>query len=198
MAACVSLPGTNARFDTEMENKPRHTIVQTVKEYGKKLFRFIRGRVDSDEDAEDILQEVWYQLSNVLHLEEIEQMSGWLHRVARNKIIDKYRRPATGPLEESTDDEDGFGFKTVLLADATTPETAYLKDVFWNELLAALDALPEAQRQVFVWNELDGLTLQQIADKTGENLKTIISRKGYAVKQLRKKLETIYNEILYY
>lgn len=181
-----------------MAEGTRNPIVQTVKEYGKKLFRFIRGRVNSDEDAEDILQDVWYQLSNVLNLDDIEQMNGWLHRVARNKIIDKYRKPAMDSLEASSSKEDGFNFKELLIADATTPETAYLKDLFWNELFTALDELPEVQRQVFIWNELDDMTLQQIADKTGENLKTIISRKGYAVKHLRKRLETSYNEILYY
>lgn len=183
--------------NTITEKSSRQTVVNVVKDYGKKLLGFIRRRVDSDEDAEDILQDVWYQLSNVLNLDSIEQMNGWLHRVARNKIIDKYRKPTTDALEPDANNDE-FNFKAVLLAEATTPETAYLKEVFWNELFTALKELPETQRQVFVWNELEDLTLQQIADMTGENLKTIISRKGYAVKHLRKKLQTVYNEILYY
>ena len=75
-----------------MPDTTADTIVNTIKSYGKRLFGFIRGRVRNDEDAEDILQDVWYQLSNAVNVEEIEQMSGWLHRVARNKITDKYRK----------------------------------------------------------------------------------------------------------
>jgi len=186
--------------DTPRQDAPGQKIVQTVKEYGKRLFRFIRGRVKSDEDAEDILQEVWYQLSHSVNVNEIEQMSGWLFRVARNKIIDKYRRNAPDSLDAGAyEDADGeWGFKEILLADPGNPETEYLRDVFWQELFAALEELPENQRQVFVWNELEDLTLQEIADRTGQNLKTIISRKGYAVKHLRKKLEDLYGDFFEY
>ncbi len=183
-----------------MVDTSRQKIIQTVKDYGGRLFGFIRGRVKSDEDAEDILQEVWYQLSHVVNVEEIEQMSGWLFQVARNKIIDKYRKKTTDSLEDFTyEDADGaFSLKDILLAEDTDPETEYLQEVFWQELFAALNELPENQRQVFVWNELEDMTLQQIADRTGEKLKTIISRKGYAVKHLRRKLATLYQEFLYF
>ncbi len=83
-----------------------------------------------------------------------------------------------------------------LLPDDNDPESVYIKEVFWEELFAALDELPENQKQVFIWNELEDKTLQQIADETGEKLKTIISRKGYAVKYLRRRLEVLYNEFL--
>ncbi len=183
-----------------MVDTSRQKIIQTVKDYGSRLFGFIRGRVKSDEDAEDILQEVWYQLSHVVNVEEIEQMSGWLFQVARNKIIDKYRKKTTDSLEDFTyEDTDGaFSLKDILLAEDVSPDTAYMQEIFWQELFAALDELPEKQRQVFVWNELEDMTLQQIADRTGEKLKTIISRKGYAVKHLRRKLATLYQEFLYF
>ncbi len=179
---------------------PRQKIVQTVKDYGKRLFRFIRGKVRSDEDAEDILQEVWYQLSHSVNVNEIEQMSSWLFRVARNKIIDKYRRKAPLPLDPLgyDDGEGAFLLKEMLLADPADPETEYFREVFWQALFAALEELPENQRQVFVWNELEAMTLQEIADKTGQNLKTIISRKGYAVKHLRKRLEVLYRDYFNY
>jgi RNA polymerase sigma factor (sigma-70 family) len=179
---------------------PRQKIVQTVKDYGKRLFRFIRGKVRSDEDAEDILQEVWYQLSHSVNVNEIEQMSGWLFRVARNKIIDKYRRKTPLPLDVPAYDEGegAFLLKEMLLADPADPETEYFREVFWQALFAALEELPENQRQVFVWNELEEVTLQEIADKTGQNLKTIISRKGYAVKHLRKRLEVLYRDYFTY
>jgi RNA polymerase sigma factor (sigma-70 family) len=185
---------------TRMAENPRQTIIQTVKDYGSRLFGFIRGRVKSDEDAEDILQDVWYQLSNVVNVNEIEQMSGWLFQVARNKIIDKHRKKTPDSLEAmSYEGEEGeFYLKDILLAYDTNPETEYIREVFWQELFVALEELPGNQRQVFIWNELEELTLQQIADKTGEKLKTIISRKGYAVKHLRKRLETLYNDFLNY
>ncbi len=184
----------------QMADKPRQTILQAVKEYGSRLYGFIRGKVNTDEDAEDILQDVWYQLSNAVNADEIEQMSGWLFTVARNKITDKYRKQTTYSLEEQgyEDEDREFNFEEILIIEDSNPETEYLKELFWKELFIALDELPENQKQVFVCNELEDMTLQQIADKTGENLKTIISRKGYAVKHLRKRLETIYNEILNY
>ena len=179
---------------------PRQKIVQTVKDYGKRLFRFIRGKVRSDEDAEDILQEVWYQLSHSVNVNEIEQMSSWLFRVARNKIIDKYRRKTPLSLDPPGYDEGegAFLLKEMLLADPADPETEYFREVFWQALFAALEELPENQRQVFVWNELEDMTLQEIADRTGHNLKTIISRKGYAVKHLRKRLEVLYRDYFNY
>ncbi len=181
------------------ETKGEH-IAATITEYGKRLFFFIRGKVATDEDAEDILQDVWYQLSNAVNIEEIEQMSGWLHRVARNKITDSYRKKKPELLDDYTyENEDGeLGFADILLLDSSDPETKYIRDLFWEELFAALDELPENQKQVFVQNELEDKTLQQIADATNENLKTIISRKGYAVKHLRKRLQNLYDELINY
>lgn len=183
-----------------MANAPAQNIVKAVTDYGKGLFSFIRRRVKTEEDAQDVLQDVWYQLSNVVDIDEIEQLSGWLYRVARNKIIDRYRKKTPEALDDlGIEGEDGsFNFNEILLADDDDPETVYVKELFWQELLAALDELPENQRRVFVWNELEDKTLQQIANETGDKLKTIISRKGYAVKHLRTRLETLYNEFLNY
>lgn len=183
-----------------MADSTRQNIVNTIKQYGKGLFSFIRGKVSSEQDAEDILQDVWYALSNVVNIAEIEQMSGWLFRVAKNRIIDKYRKGSTEYLEDLAfdDDETDFDLNDILLADDDDPETAYLKDMFWQELFAALDELPEKQREVFVLNELEDKTLQQIAEESGVNLKTIISRKGYAVKYLRERLAYLYNELMDY
>src|SRR3954468_14380408 len=116
-----------------MPDTTADTIVNTIKAYGKRLFGFIRGRVRNDEDAEDILQDVWYQLSNVVNVNEIEQMSGWLFQVARNKIIDKHRKKTPDSLEAmSYEEEEGeFYLKDILLADDTNPETEYIREVFW-------------------------------------------------------------------
>ena len=184
------------RIDILMPKPPPPTVGQVVKDYSTRLFRFIRGWVGSDQDAEDILQEVWYQLSHSVNIEEISQISGWLYRVARNKITDTYRKKKPDSLEDY--DHDGFGLKDILLADAPTPEAEELKELFWSELFTALDELPDKQRHAFVKNELEGQTLQQIADETGANLKTVISRKGYAVKHLRRRLAALYDEFLSY
>lgn len=183
---------------TLMADRKKQHIIQVVKEYGNRLFGFIRGRVNTDEDAEDILQDVWYQFTNTSASQTIEQVSGWLFAVARNKITDKYRKQKPALLDDySYQDEEGeFQFKDILFLNDPNPETAALQKLFWEELFAALENLPENQRQVFVWNELEDMTLQEIASKTGEPLKTIISRKRYAVQFLRKQLQYIYNDLL--
>lgn len=183
-----------------MAAKPKQNIVQAVKDYGKKLFGFIRGRVNTDEDAEDILQDVWYQFTNTAATETIEQVSGWLFAVARNKITDKYRRKQPELLDNySYEDEEGeLHFTDIFLTGNNNPETEHLRNIFWEELFAALEELPENQRNVFVQNELEDKTLQQIADESGENLKTIISRKRYAVQHLRKRLQHLYNDLINY
>jgi RNA polymerase sigma factor (sigma-70 family) len=174
-----------------------HSKTGSVKEYGKKLFAFIRGKVGSKEDAEDILQDVWYQLYNTT--EAIDQVGAWLYRVARNKIIDRYRKKKSESLEEVFDEEDGdLGFKEILLSDSTDPETEYIKNLFWEQLHEGLRELPKEQQDVFILNELEGITFAEIADNTGENIKTLISRKGYAVKHLRNKLQILYEEFINY
>lgn len=180
----------------QMADKRERKISGVINEYGSKLFRFIRGRVPSNADAEDIAQEVWYQLSRVGELDSIEQISGWLFRVARNRITDNYRKQKTDLLEDEAfaNDEGGFNFKDLLIADSTSPEDANLKEMFWEELFKALDELPENQKNVFVWNELEDQTFQEISDRTGVNIKTLISRKRYAVQHLRVRLELLYTE----
>jgi RNA polymerase sigma factor (sigma-70 family) len=175
-------------------------IIQTVGQYGQQLLGFIRGKVRTDQDAEDILQDVWYQLSNLEEIEAIESVSGWLYKVAKNKITDRFRKKKSEHLEDHAYvNEDGeLNFKEILLAETQTPEDAYFKKLFWEELMTSLEELPEKQRDVFVQNELEGIGLQEIADKTGENIKTIISRKGYAVKYLREKLNALYKDFLNY
>ena len=182
-----------------MADQRRQNIIQAVRDYGKRLFYFIRGRVNTDEDAEDILQDVWYQFSNVLETEPIEQTSAWLFRVARNRIIDKYRKRQTASLEQEmlAEGDDGeFNFREILLAGDSTPETEHLRNLFWQQLFTALDELPAEQREVFVWNELEDIPFHKIAERTGEKVNTLISRKRYAVLHLRKRLDQLYKEII--
>lgn len=185
-------------INVSMADQKRFSITNTVQQFGKKLFGFIRGKVKSNEDAEDILQDVWFQLSNFSNIDELENLSAWLYSVARNKVTDKYRKKTNDSLEDYTfqTDDDEIDFKEILLPDDTgNPELKLFKEHFWNELMLALDELPEKQREVFVLNEIEDLTLQEIADRKGENLKTIISRKGYAIRHLRNKLNYLYQEL---
>jgi RNA polymerase sigma factor (sigma-70 family) len=182
-----------------MTDKRRQNIIQTVGNYSKRLFHFIRGRVNTDEDAEDILQDVWYQFSNLVDTESIEQASAWLFTVARNKITDKYRKQQPVLLEDELgyENEEGeWNVKEILLAENTTPETEHLRNLFWQQLFAALNELPEEQRKVFVWNELEDIPFNEIAAMTGEKVNTLISRKRYAVLHLRSRLEELYREII--
>ncbi len=175
-------------------------IVNTVKEFSNRLFNFIRGKVNSDEDAEDILQDVWYQYSNTSATETIDQISGWLFTVARNKITDKYRRKSPDLIDDFAFDEDEGGtvFSEILFSHDEEPEMVHLRNLFWEELWMALEEIPENQRLVFVQNELEDKTLQEIANQSGENIKTIISRKRYAVQHLRKRLQYLYDDLLKY
>jgi RNA polymerase sigma factor (sigma-70 family) len=175
-------------------------VVNTVKEFSNRLFNFIRGKVNSDEDAEDILQDVWYQYSNTSATETIDQISGWLFTVARNKITDKYRRKSPDLIEDFAFDEDDGGsvFNEILFSYDEEPEMVNLRNLFWEELWVALEEIPENQRLVFVQNELEDKTLQEIANESGENIKTIISRKRYAVQHLRKRLQYLYDDLLKY
>ncbi len=181
-----------------MAEQRRRNITRVVSEYGTRLFNFIRGRVPTNEDAEDILQEVWYQFSRVVDIDSIEQVSGWLYRVARNRITDRYRKKREDLIvDQQYEDEDGMTLLgDLLLIDDNTPETEMLKEIVWESLFRALDELPEEQRDVFVWNELEDQTFREISERTGINMKTLISRKRYAVLYLRERLQSLYDEFL--
>ncbi len=181
-----------------MPRKKAYVISEVIKEFSSQLSVFVTGRVNRNEDAQDIIQDVWYQLSRLTNLDELENISAWLYRVAKNKITDLYRKKADDLLEDYTyETEDGeVEIRDILLLDVTNdPELALFKQVFWDALLIALDELPEKQRQVFVLNEIEGITLQEIANMQQENIKTVISRKSYAIKHLRRRLLNLYNDL---
>lgn len=170
-------------------------VNQAVETYGNRLFRFVRARVPSVADAEDVLQDVWLQFSRVMEVDSVEQVSGWLYRVARNRITDLYRRTQPDLLEDlQSSGDDGSFIRDILIDEPQTPEEAELNDLFWEILFESLDELPEKQRQAFVWNELEDKTFQEMADESGESIKTWISRKRYAVAHLREQLQDLYNE----
>ena len=133
-----------------------------------------------------------------MNSEPIEQTGAWLYRVARNRIIDKYRKQEPDSLEEmfADDENNEFNFRELLLAGDENPETEHLRNLFWEQLFAALDELPEEQKQVFVLNELEDISFNEMAERTGEKINTLISRKRYAVLHLRKRLEQLRKDIL--
>jgi RNA polymerase sigma factor (sigma-70 family) len=178
-----------------MSSPPGKNIASVIGRFGKRLMGFIRQRVGSQADAEDILQDVWYQLTTTVDTEPIEQLSGWLFAVARNKIIDRYRKKKPESLDQLLTGE-GMDLGGILLDNSENPDSANLRALFWKTLQEALDELPEEQKAVFVWNELDDLSFKEIAELTGENVNTLISRKRYAVLHLRERLLTLYHEIV--
>jgi len=163
------------------------------------LFDFIRRQVRSEADAEDILQDVFYQLAaNDSDAEPIEQLTSWLFRVARNKIVDWYRKKKPDPLPGAQPDEDESLLWPELLMDPRQdPDAAYARSVLWDEFANAMDELPEKQRDVFVMHELEGKSFKEIAELTGEPLNTLLSRKRYAVLFLREQLQELYEELFH-
>jgi RNA polymerase sigma factor (sigma-70 family) len=174
------------------------SIEQTfVKEKGR-LFNFIRKFVPSREDAEDILQDVFYQFISYANIELIEKVNGWLFKTARNKIIDNSRKKKpdrfTDKISEDADGEEIFSVEDFLPSIDLTPEDLFLKDEFNEKFEAALNKLPDEQRDVFLMNEVDGFSFREISELTGLTVNTLLSRKHYAVKQLKKILNKYISE----
>lgn len=181
----------------------RLSVAEVVRQFRSQLKRFIGNRVDSAEDTEDILQDVFYQLAEADQLmKPIEQISGWLYSVARNRIVDSYRkkRPSliSDYLSEGEEEEESIisDISEILISNSDTPEREYLKTMIWEELEKALSELPSEQRQAFELNELQGMSFKEMALLTGETESTLISRKRYAVLHLRIRLCNLYEELV--
>lgn len=165
----------------------------------RRLRNFIRKRVADDGDAEDILQDVFYELVEAYRLmKPVEQVGAWLFRVARNRITDLFRKRKPGPLDNApmavADDEELLRLEDLLPSKDAGVEAAYARRVLLEELDAALDELPEEQRTVFIAHEIEGRSFKELAAQTGLSVNTLLSRKHYAVLHLRQRLQAIYNE----
>jgi RNA polymerase sigma factor (sigma-70 family) len=191
----------------EALNIPRPTaeqnrqISEVVRRERVRLRNFVRKRVPDAGDAEDILQEVLYELVRAYRLMlPIEHVSAWLYRVARNRIVDSFRKKRLAALEDAlaqgADDEGALTLADLLPSPDAGPEAAYARGVLLEELNAALDELPEEQRDVFIAHEIHCRSFKDIADGTGVGLNTLLSRKRYAVLHLRRRLQAIYDEYL--
>ena len=186
-------------INNNMAAAQKRNITQVINDYSKRLLRFIRKRVASEADAEDILQDVFYQF--IGNREPIEQLTSWLFTVTRNKIIDRKRKQKPDLIEDvykDADQNEALNWSEFFFDAVDNPETEYLRSLFWDTLNNALDELPEEQKLVFVLNELEGVPFKIIAEQTGETINTLISRKRYAVLHLRKRLQVLRNELLNY
>ncbi len=182
-----------------MTDKGKSNITEVINAYTKRLKGFIRKRVSNEADVEDILQDVFYQF--VGNTKPIEQLTAWLFTVTRNKITDKQRKQKPELLSDlfsDTDVETSFDWSELFFDHSNHPETAYLRNLFWETLNDALDELPAAQKEVFVLNEIEGVPFKTIAEQSGETINTLLSRKRYAVLHLRERLASLRDELLNY
>src|SRR5712671_1024390 len=174
-------------------------ISEAIERERPRLRNFIRRRVPDQSDAEDILQEVFYELVEAYRMmKPLEQVTAWLFRVARNRITDLFRskkREASREPAVTTEDGETLQWEDLLPSPDAGPESAYARSVLLEEMDAALDELPEDQREVFVAHEIEGRSFKDLAAETGLSVNTLLSRKHYAVLHLRKRLRAIYDEL---
>lgn len=188
-------------IETVMANNQNEIILHTVKTERSRLLNFIRKRVPSEEDAQDILQDVLYELVETYRvMKPVEKIAAWLFTVARNKITDLYRKKKPESLENinsySGDSDDESFFLTDLLSQRSdNADSKLIRNTILEAVQEALAELPVEQREVFVMHELEDMSFNEISKITGVGLNTLLSRKRYAVLHLRKKLQHLYDEL---
>jgi len=189
---------TVVRITERMSLEQDRRISEVVKQEQSRLRNFIRRRVPDPRDAEDILQEVFYELVEANRLlMPIEHVTGWLFRVARNRITDLFRKKKPESFSDAAvadDDGELSHLEDLLPSPDAGPDALYARSVLLEELEFALDELPEEQREVFVGHELEGRTFKEMAAETGVSVNTLLSRKRYAVLHLRERLQSVYDE----
>ncbi len=184
---------------TGMIDEQDRRITEDVEREKVRLRGFIRKHVLDEGDAEDILQEVFYELVQTYRLmKPVEKVGAWLFRVARNRIIDRFRRrkPEVSMGDDATRNNEGesFQWEDVLPSPDAGPEAAYAREILLEELESAIGDLPEEQREVFVAHEVEGLSFKELSAATGISVNTLLSRKHYAVLNLRRRLRAIHDE----
>jgi len=184
-----------------MTTEDKIRIEKLVKQEEGRLLGFIRKRVDREEDARDIAQDVYYQLTvGFDDIRSVASLTSWLFTVARNRITDYFRKSKPELLSDKVvSSSDGEGnalmLEDILPSLTRSPEDEYMRGVIWETIEACLERLPEAQREVFVMNEFEDLSFKEISELTGEGINTLLSRKRYAVTYLREQLRELYNQI---
>ena len=189
----------DASYHDTVVGRQNLDIDRTVRKERDRLLRFIRTRVRNDEDAQDILQDVFWQLIEAYRgLETIERVTSWLFQVARNKIVDRYRmNTREAPRRTAAEREEGasINLEDILPDFSEDPEELHVRDVIWQEIESALEELPPAHREAFVWHELEGMSFKEMSERTGETENTLRLRKHYATRALRTRLESLYQGI---
>lgn len=171
-------------------------IAKAFTTYGNRLRRFILSRVRHEYEADDILQDVFMRLIVNSRENDITYVSAWLYRAARNRITDRNRKQSEATLDELLD-EGTQQLSELIADDGSSIDKELMRHIVWTQLHDALDELPAEQKQAFVRTELEGLTFNELSGETGIPVKTLLSRKHYAVRHLRSRLKDIYDEILY-
>ena len=182
-----------------MTTEQGRRISEEIEREGPRLRNFIRRRVANDADVEDILHDVFSELIEAYRLmQPVEHLSAWLFRVARNRIIDLFRKRKTEALTDAPvpdgDEEEMLGLDELLASPEAGPDAAYAYGVLLEELDAALGELPPEQQDVFIAHEMEGRSFKELAAETGLSMNTLLSRKHYAVRYLRKRLQEIHDE----
>ena len=183
----------------------RENLEERIVEYQPQLKSFIRKQVGNKENTEDILQDVFFQLTKTVNtaMNPIEHLTAWLYRVAKNTIINhgikkhEEEMPVYPNDEENNEILKDFSEDLFSNESSPSPETEYLRSLVWTELEATLAELPPEQREIFELNELDGIPVKEIAQTLGVPVNTLLSRKHYAVLHLRKRLKELYYDVLY-
>lgn len=182
-----------------MTKEQFRVIEQTVEQEKGRLLNFIRKRVKREEDAEDIMQDVFFQLVNMYDsIGNIEKVTSWLYTVARNKITDSFRKKRPELLDDRVtygNDEEKLFLQDILPDLSNDPDELILRDMIWTAIQEGLSELPIEQREVFVGHEFDDKSFKDMAKQTGETVNTLLSRKRYAVLYLRKKLKELYENL---
>lgn len=186
---------------TVSKTEHKENVERQIKEHQPRIRSFIKNRVPSTEDAEDIAQDVFFQFVKTMDTTHnpIENISGWLFRVARNLIVNKNKKKKEAPLFMEHDGDDSEGVIASLFPqtdEADSPVNVYIRSLMWEELELALTELPIEQREIFELTELEGVPVKEISAVTGISINTLLSRKHYAVKFLRKRLKTTYEELI--
>jgi RNA polymerase sigma factor (sigma-70 family) len=175
-----------------MPLEQNNSLSETIRQEKTRLQNFIRSRVPDPGDAEDILQDVFYELTETYRLmRPIEQVGGWLFRVARNRITDLFRKKRPESLDDVVE---GLSLEELLPSPDAGPEAAYARSVLLEEIEDALDELPEEQRAIFVAHEIEGRSFKELAAESGLSVNTLLSRKHYAVLHLRERLQDMYED----
>ena len=191
-------------IEASLADLQNQQIQETVSRERARLLQFIRKRIPRPEDAEDIAQDVFHELTEMYRLmKPIEQMTSWLFTVARNKITDRFRKKKPVLLEDvfsfKGGDSDGEGYlidELLPAANVLPADAEMMRETIMDALMEALEELPSEQREVFIEHELEDKSFKEIAEKTGVTINTLLSRKRYAVLHLRGRLKNLYNDLL--